>query len=60
MTEKTITRKEFREAVGVCLRIFQAARPAAGKSLAELCDTLLAGWAEDLEQYLFGDDQPKA
>lgn len=57
---KTITREEFKEAVSVCRRIFRAAQPSAGKDIAEFCDTLLEGWTEGLEQYLFDDDPLKA
>lgn len=61
MAEKTITREEFREAVGVCRRILhQANAGMVSKATEEVVDQIISIWASGLESYLFDGIPPSA
>ena len=61
MAEKTITREEFREAVGVCRRILlQANHGIVSKATEEVVDQIIGIWASGLESYLFDGILPSA
>ena len=61
MAEKTITREEFKEAVGVCRRILQQAHHGiVSKDTEEVVDQIISIWASGLESYLFDGIRPSA